>query len=126
VIVGSQRELDVVVRYGGEEILVILPNTRIVDAVELAKRLRQNIQEKIMVGPDPEKERPQGMDAQVPLAPWMEKERPAISVTVSIGVAGYLFSGDVDTANKLVARADQALYQAKEQGRNRVVASNGC
>ena len=125
VIVDSVRELDVVVRYGGEEILVILPSTKVEAALELAERLRQNIEETMMVEPDPDKERPPGMDAPVPLASGMEKERSAISVTVSIGVAGYRFSDEPDTADMIIQRADQALYQAKGQGRNRVVSSNG-
>ena len=104
VIVDSVRELDVVVRYGGEEILVILPSTKAAAARELAERLRQNIEETMMVEPD--------------------KEQPAIYITVSIGVAGYQFSEEPDTANMIIQRADQALYQAKEQGRNRVVFSN--
>lgn len=106
VIVDSVRELDVVIRYGGEEILVILPNTRMANAVELAQRVRQKVKETMMVGPD------------------QEKNRPAIYITVSIGVTGYRFSDKLDTAPELVERADQALYQAKHQGRNKVVSSN--
>jgi diguanylate cyclase (GGDEF)-like protein len=106
VIVDSVREFDIVVRYGGEEILVILPNTRVANAFELAQRLRQKVEETMLVEPD------------------LEKDRPAISITVSIGVAGYRFSGDGGTAADIVERADQALYQAKNQGRNRVISSN--
>jgi diguanylate cyclase (GGDEF)-like protein len=107
VIVDSVRELDVVIRYGGEEILVILPNTRAVNAVELAQRVRQKVRETMMVEPD------------------QKKDRPAIYITVSIGVAGCRFLGELDTVRGVVERADQALYQAKHQGRNKVVASNG-
>ncbi|MEK6202019.1 MAG: GGDEF domain-containing protein [Desulfobulbaceae bacterium] len=107
VIVNSVRELDVVIRYGGEEVLVILPSTKVADAVELAERLRRKIEETMMVEPD------------------LEKIRPAIRVTVSIGVAGYRFCGDQDTVDTIVGRADKALYQAKSEGRNRVVSSNG-
>lgn len=107
VIVNSVRELDVVIRYGGEEVLVILPNTPVANAVELAQRIRQKVKETMMVGPD------------------QEKDRPAIYITVSIGVAGYRFSGELDTVRGVVERADQALYQAKHQGRNRVVSSTG-
>lgn len=107
VIVDSVRELDVVIRYGGEEILVILPNTRVANAVELAQRVRQKVKETMMVEPD------------------QEKNRTAIYITVSIGVAGYRFHGELDTVRGVVERADQALYQAKHQGRNKVVSSNG-
>ncbi|MFH2123760.1 MAG: GGDEF domain-containing protein [Pseudomonadota bacterium] len=106
VIVDSVRELDVAVRYGGEEILVILPNTKVVNAVELAERLRQKVEETMMAAPD------------------LEKEWPSIYVTVSIGVAGYQFSDDFDTVRNVVERADQALYEAKETGRNKVISSS--
>lgn len=105
VIVDSVRELDVVIRYGGEEILVIMPNTIVANAVELAQRLRQKIAETVMMEEDP------------------EKGRPTIQVTVSIGVAGYRFHNGWDAARRMVERADKALYQAKEQGRNRVISS---
>ena len=105
VIVDSVRELDVVIRYGGEEILAILPNTRVANAVELAERVRRKVAETMMVVADP------------------KKDRPAIQVTVSIGVTGYRASGGWDTTSKVVERADKALYQAKNQGRNRVVSS---
>lgn len=105
VIVVSVREVDVVVRYGGEEILVILPNTTVTQAVELAERLRLNIAETQMIEPDP------------------CKKRPAIYITVSIGVSGYRFTDGWDNSSRVVERADKALYQAKELGRNRVVSS---
>lgn len=105
-IVDSVRELDVVIRYGGEEILVILPNTTVVHAVELAQRLRRKVEETMLVGSD------------------LQENRPAIYITVSIGVSGYRFSGDGDTAAAIVERADKALYQAKSQGRNRVISCN--
>jgi diguanylate cyclase (GGDEF)-like protein len=105
VIVGTVREVDVVIRYGGEEILVILPNTTVTQAVDLAERLRLNIAETQMVEPDP------------------YKNRPAIYITVSIGVAGYRFTDGWDNSSRVVERADKALYRAKELGRNRVVSS---
>lgn len=140
VIVDSVREPDIVVRYGGEEILVVLPSTKITPTVDIAERLRQIIAETMMVEPELGTEQPQavnvsptpetatksrqGMAAQVQDPPKQEKERPAIYITVSIGVAGYRFSGVPDSAEMIVKRADQALYQAKEQGRNRVISSN--
>jgi diguanylate cyclase (GGDEF)-like protein len=106
VIVNSVRELDVVIRYGGEEILVILPSTKVAEAVELAERLRQKIEETVMVDPN------------------LVKERPAIHVTVSIGVTEFRLHEDLDTET-IVERADKYLYQAKSEGRNRVIFNNG-
>ncbi len=101
VIVSSVRELDIITRYGGEEILVILPNTSEASAVILAERLRRTIEDSIMVMPD-------------------EKEgRQAIRITVSIGVAG--FRQKTSGSRKLMEKADMALYRAKNEGRNRVI-----
>jgi diguanylate cyclase (GGDEF)-like protein len=102
VIVDSVREMDVVIRYGGEEILVILPKTEEKNAIELAERLRQKIEDTIMVEPDP------------------EQGRRAIYITVSIGVAGFRLTGGCDTDRRMLERADRALYQAKHHGRDRV------
>jgi diguanylate cyclase (GGDEF)-like protein len=104
-IMDSVREVDVVIRYGGEEILVILPNTREGNAFELAGRLRKQIEETVMVAPDP------------------QSGRPAIHITISIGVSEYQFSDGWDNARRVMERADKALYRAKDQGRNRVIAS---
>jgi diguanylate cyclase (GGDEF)-like protein len=106
VIIGSVREVDVVIRYGGDEILVILPNTTMANAVELAERLRQNIEKMIMIEPD------------------LDIKRPAIYTTVSIGVSGYQSADGWDNSRWVVDRADKALYRAKSQGRNRVVLSD--
>jgi diguanylate cyclase (GGDEF)-like protein len=89
------REVDVVVRYGGEEFLLILPRTDRVGGQEVAERLRQR------VGSDP-----------VPTSDG------AVPVTVSVGVAELI---PTDLVPKdLVARADAALYAAKSAGRDRV------
>lgn len=107
-IMDSVREVDVVIRYGGEEILVILPNTIEGNAVELAERLRCQIEKTEMV------------------APQTLKNQPAIFITISVGVSEYQFSDGWDNARNVLERADQALYRAKTEGRNRVVASRRC
>ncbi|GAB3245032.1 sensor domain-containing diguanylate cyclase [Chitinimonas naiadis] len=91
VIKESARGYDFVARYGGEEFGVILPTTDRAGAIELAERVRQRIVE----------------------ANW--QHRP---VTVSIGVAT---NPPERQAHGLLEQADQALYRAKQQGRNRVV-----
>jgi len=92
------REVDIVARYGGEEMVVILPETGRKRAAELAERIREKISSKIF----------DKMDSQ-----------PLKKVTVSAGVATY----PVDAANEesLIKRADASLYEAKSLGRNRVV-----
>jgi diguanylate cyclase (GGDEF)-like protein len=94
----SVREVDLVGRYGGEEFIVLMPETARDMAVQVAERLRSTVTEKPFKTVDGE-----------------------INLTISIGVA----SKDENTPHleTLVARADQALYIAKHKGRNRVAIS---
>ncbi|MDZ4201653.1 MAG: sensor domain-containing diguanylate cyclase [Gallionella sp.] len=96
------RGNDVLARFGGEEFVVLLPQTARGPACEIAERIR-------------------AMLAANPLQPLPGKSLP---VTISIGVA--MLSADQPdddpaTAKRLINAADAALYQAKESGRNRVV-----
>lgn len=95
------RDSDVVTRYGGEEILVILPNTPDVNATILGERLRQKIA------------------ASDVAAIGEGEERTPLRVTVSIGIAG--FNDPILDSRQLLLNADRALYQAKRAGRNRVM-----
>lgn len=91
------RESDLVVRYGGEEILIILPDTDSGTATLIAERLRKKI-----------------MDTDFLPA----NGQPPAHMTVSMGVAACR-PGITDT-DELIRAADEALYRAKEKGRNRV------
>ena len=93
----SVRNVDFVGRYGGEEFMVLLPETFKDDACRLAERIRAEVEEHAWV---------------------MIDERP-IRRTVSIGVAAY--PEDALNANDLVQRADEAMYRAKRAGKNRVL-----
>lgn len=95
----NMRTVDLPARYGGEEFAFILPRTSVEEAVRVAERIRIDIEK--MVTPYG------GVNLQI---------------TASIGLAGYPDADVLDIA-ELVARADQALYQAKRDGRNRVVVS---
>ncbi|KMO28077.1 PleD family two-component system response regulator [Methylobacterium aquaticum] len=94
------RGIDVVTRFGGEEIVVVVPDTGLDAARQVAERIRERIE-----------------------AAAFEVQRGtcAIDVTVSIGVATRQ-PGDDDPA-QMLKRADLALYRAKQDGRNRVVAA---
>jgi diguanylate cyclase (GGDEF)-like protein len=93
------RQVDSFGRFGGEEFVVLLPETDINAAIIVAERIRENIESQyIFVG------------------------GKKVSITVSIGVSSYKF-GD-KTIDTIIQRADKALYQAKNQGRNRVIADN--
>lgn len=93
----AMREGDVMVRYGGEEFLAILPAASRDDAQQAAERIRRIVENAVM------------RDAGEP-----------IRVTISAGIVAYPET-DVESETDLVQRADQALYQAKETGRNRVI-----
>lgn len=90
------RKTDIAARIGGEEFGVLVPGSNIEQACISAERLRKNI-----------------------AAGIFEFEGKKIQCTVSLGVAEYDGSGMY--LEELMRRADQALYQAKNAGRNRVV-----
>ncbi len=89
------RHTDIVGRYGGEEFAVLLPETTLRDALQIAERIRIHIAQGALTARD-----------------------GVIHITVSLGVAG-LHSQD-STFQSLLERADQAMYASKEHGRNRV------
>ncbi len=92
----SIRRVDIPARYGGEEFVLLLPQTDLAGAVVEAERIRKTV-------------------ADTPF-PDLPKE---IRVTVSIGVA--TLSDDIRSAEELVRSADDALYKAKSEGKNRCV-----
>jgi diguanylate cyclase (GGDEF)-like protein len=94
----ARRAIDVVARFGGEEFAMILPNTSLEGARRIAEMVRRAV-----------------MDLNLP---HPASPGPAY-LTISAGVATAI-SGQ-DTPEKLVKAADQALYMAKRQGRNRVI-----
>lgn len=98
VVSNSVRTVDQVFRYGGEEICVLLPETPSSQALVVAERIRRGVAGLSLAGDD---------------------GQPLGRVTVSLGVAS--FPHEASTAHDLVAQADEALYRAKAQGRNRVV-----
>ncbi len=88
----SMRERDVLARYGGEEFVILLPATGTEDSLTVAERLRRRIEEQ----------------------PWSLR-----AVTASFGIA--TTGPEIVEADALVEAADQALYHAKQAGRNRVI-----
>jgi diguanylate cyclase (GGDEF)-like protein len=100
VLAATMREIDIVGRVGGEEFAAILPETDIKGAILAAERLRVAVEA-----------------LRVPLA-----GNESLSFTVSIGIAIPKLDEPID---RLMARADAALYAAKDNGRNRVECAGG-
>ncbi len=96
----AQRPGDLAARYGGEEFAVILSNTDLPQAMQVAEAIRQS--------------------AEAQAIPHPQSTVSGV-VTISLGVAAYVPPAET-TTDDLIAVADQALYQAKQNGRNRVEA----
>lgn len=97
---GILRRTDQIGRYGGEEFLIMLPETELIHAMSIAERLREQVENLII-----------------------STETEEIKVTISIGVScsNDMLQGEVeDTLRILIDQADQALYTAKSAGKNRV------
>jgi diguanylate cyclase (GGDEF)-like protein len=95
----SLRQLDVIGRYGGEEFVAFLPETSSATALDVAERLRQSVEGLVV--------------------PSQHRD---IRVTISIGVAT-VKDKTADLA-ALIDAADEALYEAKQQGRNKIIVSS--
>ncbi len=93
------RTIDMACRFGGEEFVLVMPDTDMSLAYKIGERLRQII-------------------ASAPFD--VVTDEPALDITISIGISS--LHGPDDTPDDILKRADQALYRAKRDGRNRVVA----
>ena len=103
VLSASVRDTDLVARVGGEEFMVLLPGTSPQAALEVAEKIRQRV-----------------MHASQALNAVGQ-----VQISASVGVACFA-PGQMGSFERLYAQADQALYEAKRLGRNRVVQSDGC
>ena len=98
-IMDSVRTMDIVSRFGGDEFLVLLPETHPDRAAHIAERIRQAV-------------------GKIALALDSEAPEQDVVTSVSIGIASYPQNGH--TLEKLVEQVDRALYQAKMKGKNRI------
>lgn len=92
------RGIDLACRHGGEEFVIVLPDTSVETAEAIAERLRDSIASE----------------------PFSTEQVQSLSITASVGLSA--LSGPGETPDLLLKRADLALYEAKKSGRNRVVA----
>ncbi|HEY9852240.1 MAG TPA: diguanylate cyclase [Leptolyngbyaceae cyanobacterium] len=93
------RKVDCFGRMGGEEFAILLPETDILLAVNVAERIRQQIANLVFNTGD-----------------------AVLQITACIGVSNYILGNKHETVDAILQRADKALYQAKKQGRDRVIA----
>lgn len=97
VLLANIRTYDIAARFGGEEFTVILPNTPIKKAQTIGNRIRREIEKSVFIS-----------------------EQGELKVTISVGVA-QLDPDNENGNNDLIEKADKALYQAKDAGRNRTI-----
>jgi diguanylate cyclase (GGDEF)-like protein len=90
------REIDIIGRYGGEEFSIMLPDTSKEGAIIVGERLRRAVEGCRITAYD-----------------------ETINTTISIGITA--FPDDTDEISQLIDKADQMLYKAKEEGRNRLM-----
>jgi diguanylate cyclase (GGDEF)-like protein len=95
IMVSEKRTEDMACRYGGEELVLILPETNKINALVIAERIRQQLEEL-----------------------EMEFAGQSFKITLSGGIASY--PADAQDAKSLIHAADIALYQAKENGKNKI------
>jgi diguanylate cyclase len=93
------RETDIIARYGGEEFVMLMPGTKVQEALVVAEKLRDEVQNC-----------------------GFHYKNTSVVVTISCGICEFL--GE-DTPTEVFARADKALYQCKENGRNQCQVSSG-
>ena len=94
------RKLDICCRYGGEEFCIILPSTHHLVGVQVAERIRQNIEQAVIQANDVE-----------------------LKLTASFGVGTFLYSTN-ENPTAFIERVDKQLYKAKRAGRNAVVSTS--
>ena len=134
----TRQQVDLVARYGGEEFAIILPSTPVQGAASVGERLRSTIAENGRAPGDGDASGSDGpgVDGDSGAALTVaERIRSSIadgvfgspgaaaSITVSVGVASY--PGHAESADGLVDAADQAVYRAKDKGKNRVEMATG-
>jgi diguanylate cyclase (GGDEF)-like protein len=94
------RRQDYVCRYGGEEFAVLLPNCSKKEALNIAERIRQQVENYHFEN---------------------ENIQPSRKITISLGVATY--PEDANNSSSLIDSSDKRMYQAKKEGKNKVVSA---
>ncbi|HEB01648.1 MAG TPA: GGDEF domain-containing protein, partial [Nitrospirae bacterium] len=97
-LLGQLRSLDIVARYGGDEFVIVLPQTELNGALVIADRMRENIEDSV----------------------FLQKEGLDLKITASFGVASY--PETADSKESLIKIADDSMYNVKKNTRNGVYA----
>ncbi|WP_394252107.1 diguanylate cyclase [Vibrio profundi] len=101
---GRGQSGDIVARYGGEEFALVLSNTNCAEAYEIAETVRMNI-----------------VDAEIPFSNTTVQDSEVVTVSIGVATVNPLIGQGFET---LIKRADEALYKAKADGRNTVIATS--
>ena len=96
VIKNTIRDCDIAARYGGEEFVVVLPETQLKGATVVAERLRKTVERLKITAND-----------------------CVIKATISVGLTCYLVSQGAKEKSEIISEADKALYNSKNNGRNK-------
>jgi diguanylate cyclase (GGDEF)-like protein len=104
ILMDEVREIDIVARFGGEEFILLLPETNVADAMGVMERLRLKVEKHAFA---------------------IDRDDQTLSLTISIGVSGLCSACSID-ASRLINAGDMALFQAKQTGRNRVASAGAC
>ncbi|MBD2326564.1 diguanylate cyclase [Alkalinema sp. FACHB-956] len=120
-LLSNSRSTDVICRYGGEEIILILPNTDLKSAYCRAEKLRQQIKH-FQFFPSPPLQKTGFQPSMADYPPTASLDYPSPTVTVSLGISSFPLHGK--SPNELLRAADGALYQAKRLGRDRVAVAS--
>ena len=99
ILMDNTRSEDIVCRYGGEEYIILLPNTDLESSMKIAEKIRELVEEMVIKLP--------------------QEKRLRVTISIGVSMANMIVDNDIEIA---INKADNAMYEAKRSGKNKVVA----